>query len=174
MTAARISAIPVEARHYQGAAAGIVTRIVANALDALVVGVTLAGGYAAYVALRLVLTPRTFRRVEPSWWWLLEAFLVGLVAYLTAAWWISGRTFGGNVMGIRVTRGDGARLGLVRSFARAATSVLFPIGLLWCVAGPGHRSLQDLVLRTRVVYDWRSRSSVPATEPPAPNIEEPS
>jgi uncharacterized RDD family membrane protein YckC len=159
MTAARISTIPVEARRYQGAAAGLVTRVAANTLDAVVVGVTVAGGYAGYVALRLVLQPRRFHPAEPEWWWFLDAFLIGLVAYLTAGWWISGRTLGARVMGTRVTLADGARLGFVRSFARAVTCVVFPLGLLWCVAGPGHRALQDLVLRTRVVYDWRSRSA---------------
>lgn len=59
MNSARISTIPVEARRYQGAAAGLVTRAAASTLDALVVGVTVAGGYAGYVALRLVLEPRT-------------------------------------------------------------------------------------------------------------------
>lgn len=159
MTAARISTIPVEARPYQGAAAGLVTRVLANTVDALVVGVAVAGGYAGYVGIRLILEPRTFHPVEPTWWWVMGAFLAGVVLYLTAGWWISGRTFGGHVMGIRVTRSDGSRVGFVRSFARALTSVVFPIGLLWCVAGPGHRSVQDLVLRTRVVHDWRSRSA---------------
>ena len=158
MSAARISTIPVEARRYQGAAAGLVTRVVACTIDALVVGVTLAGGYAGYIGIRLILEPRTFQPVEPKWWWVMGAFLVGLVTYLTAGWWISGRTFGGHVMGIRVMRADGA-VGFVRSFVRALTCVVFPIGLLWCVAGPGHRSVQDLVLRTRVVHDWRSRSA---------------
>jgi uncharacterized RDD family membrane protein YckC len=159
MSAARISTIPVEARPYQGAAAGFVTRVVANTVDALVVGVTVAGIYAGYVGIRLILQPRTFQPVEPTWWWVMDAFLIGLVAYLTAGWWISGRTYGGRVMGIRVIRADGARIGFVRSFARALTCVVFPVGLLWCVAGPGHRSVQDLVLRTRVVHDWRSRSA---------------
>lgn len=159
MTAARISTIPVEARRYQGAAAGLVTRVVANALDGLVVVVTVAGAYAGYVGLRLILDPRTFQPVEPTWWWVMDAFLVGVVAYLTAGWWISGRTFGGRVMGIRVVRAEGKRVGFVRSFARALTCVVFPVGLLWCVGGPGHRSVQDLLLRTRVVHDWRSRSA---------------
>ena len=140
---------------------GLVTRVAVCTIDGLVVGVTVAGMYAGYVGIRLILQPRTFRPVEPTWWWVMDAFLVGLVAYLTGGWWISGRTFGGRVMGIRVMRADGARVGFVRSFARALTCVVFPVGLLWCVVGPGHRSVQDLVLRTRVVHDWRSRSADP-------------
>lgn len=159
MSAARISTIPVEARRYQGAGAGLVTRVVTCTIDALVVGVTVAGLYAGYVGIRLILQPRTFEPVEPTRWWVMDAFLVGLVAYLTAGWWISGRTFGGRVMGIRVMRANGARVGFARSCARALTCVVFPVGLLWCVAGPRHRSVQDLVLRTRVVHDWRSRSA---------------
>jgi hypothetical protein len=32
--------------------------------------------------------------------------------------------------------------------------VVFPIGLAWVVASGANRSVQDLVLRTNVTYDW--------------------
>jgi hypothetical protein len=35
--------------------------------------------------------------------------------------------------------------------------VLFPILLLWVAVSRQNRSVQDLVLRTSVVYDWTAR-----------------
>jgi hypothetical protein len=40
---------------------------------------------------------------------------------------------------------------------RAVLCVGFPIGLFWAVVSVTGRSLQDTVLRTRVVYDWAIR-----------------
>ncbi len=55
-------------------------------------------------------------------------FLAVSVVYLTGAWWINGQTFGDRVMGVRVVTGRGARLRLVRAFARAVFCAFFPIG----------------------------------------------
>ena len=35
--------------------------------------------------------------------------------------------------------------------------MLFPLGLLWCAVDGSRRSVQDVVLRTTVVYDWQPR-----------------
>ena len=40
-----ISPVPKEARPFQGSPAGIVTRLIANTVDAIVVGVILGAGY---------------------------------------------------------------------------------------------------------------------------------
>ena len=39
----------------------------------------------------------------------------------------------------------------------AILCVVFPIGLLWCVVSEENRSVQDLLLRTSVIYDWSVR-----------------
>ena len=44
------------------------------------------------------------------------------------------------------------------ALARALLYVAFPIGLVWCAGSGTHRSLQDVVLRTSVVYDWMPRA----------------
>ena len=49
---------------------------------------------------------------------------------------------------------QGARLHPLGALARAAFYVIFPIGLLWVLVSGQNRSLQDLVLRTSVIYDW--------------------
>lgn len=159
MSEPEMLSVPAEARSYQGARAGIVTRSAAAAVDALTVAALLIGSYAAWAGLRFVLAPRDFSMPAVSLLSLAEIFFLVLVVYLTVAWWIAGRSIGDHVWGVRVVTSRGGRLGLTRAFARAVACAVVPIGLLWCALDRDRRSLQDLLLRTAVVYDWRAGSS---------------
>jgi uncharacterized RDD family membrane protein YckC len=154
---AELSLVPLEARPYQGAAAGIVTRVAANTVDALVVVLALAGTYAGIVAVTFVLDPRGFQLPDPSFLVFVIGYLDLLVVYLTAAWWVSGRTLGDHLMGIRVVTGQRSRLRILQAFARALLCAFFPVGLVWCAVDRDRRALHDLLLRTSVVYDWLPR-----------------
>ncbi len=157
MNDTELSLVPLEARPYQGAPAGIITRVAANSVDALVVVLAVAGTYAGVVALTFVLDPRGFELPDPSFLVFVVGYLALLVVYLTAAWWVSGRTFGDHLMGIRVVTGTRSRLRLLQACARALVCAFFPIGLVWCVVDRDRRALHDLLLRTSVVYDWLPR-----------------
>ena len=76
----------------------------------------------------------------------------------------NGRTYGDHVMGLRVVNHKGGRLHPLRALARAVFYAIFPIGLLWVLVSGQNRSLQDLVLRTSVIYDWDVR---PLPPPPS-------
>ena len=157
MTGPEISAIPKEARGYQGHSAGVVSRFVANTIDAVVVGVMVGGIYLGGVSVKFLLDPLNFTWPDAQ---LLASLTVTLglaTFYLFLCWWLFGRSYGGHVMGLRVVGGNGRRLGPLRSLMRAAFCVFFPIGLFWCVISPERRSVQDVVLWTRVVYDWMPR-----------------
>lgn len=149
-----VSPVPREARPYQGRQAGLVTRSAAGAVDALVVVAALAAGYAGWIGLRFVIDPRGFEfnglGAVPGVTW----FLVLAVVYLTAAWSVTGRTYGCHVMGLRVVNRRGRHPGLLVAAARAVLYVLFPIGLLWCAVSRSRHSLQDLLLGSTVIYDW--------------------
>jgi uncharacterized RDD family membrane protein YckC len=80
-----------------------------------------------------------------------------LILYLTVAWWFGGRTYGDLVMGLRVVTRNGGPVHLVVALLRAVACVLFPLGLLWVAFSRDLRSVQDVVLRTSVVYDWQHR-----------------
>lgn len=75
---------------------------------------------------------------------------------------VSDRLLGDHRSDRRVPR-DGAAGDHVRAspralavgFIRAVLCVLFAFGLLWSAVDRRRRSLQDIVLRTEVVYDWR-------------------
>ena len=77
-----------------------------------------------------------------------------LILYLAVSWMGNGRTYGNHVMGLRVVNRLGRRLHPLGALVRAVLYVIFPIGLLWVLVSGQNRSLQDLVLRTSVIYDW--------------------
>ncbi len=153
----RISPVPREARPYQGASAGLVTRLIANVVDALSVSVGLLLAYAGLNALLFLISPRDFEFANASALLSVTTVLLALVVYMTAAWSITGRTYGDHVMGLRVVGRRGHRVRPPTALVRAALCVGFPIGLLWCGVSASRRSLQDVVLRTAVIYDWRPR-----------------
>jgi uncharacterized RDD family membrane protein YckC len=165
-----LSLVPVEARPYQGRSAGIVTRLAANTIDTLLVGAALIGTYLGVVATRFLLAPRDFTWQEPALLWFVLGFFGIAVVYLTAAWWISGRTIGDHVMGIRVVTGKRTRLRIGRAFVRAVLCAAFPVGLLWCVVSRERRAVHDVLLRTSVVYDWLPR---PARALPGATLPQP-
>lgn len=157
-THARISPIPREARPYQGQRAGLVTRLIAAVLDSLVIGAVLLGGYLGLVGLLFLFNPRSFEFPDLGVVFSLAAAFFVAVVYLTIFWTLSGRTYGYLVMGLRVLGIGGRRLRLPGAFIRAVFVVVVPIGIVWIPLSRHNKSLQDLVLGTRVVYDWEPRA----------------
>lgn len=152
-----LSAIPREARAFQGRRAGIVTRLVAAVIDTGLVALALVGAYLGWAGLLFLVDPRTFTFPDLRVFTSLLVGAVVLALYLTVAWAISGRTYGNLLMGLRVVGVLGGDVGWLRAALRAAFYVLFPIGLLWLVLDPRQRSVQDRLLATAVVYDWKPR-----------------
>lgn len=164
-----VSPLPREARPYQGRRAGVVTRFLAAAIDGTIVCLVLAGGYAAYAGVRFLIDPRGFTFPDTSVVFSFVAGFAVLVLYLTATWWISGRSYGCLVMGLRVVDHRGRRLRLPAAFVRALFCAALPIGLVWVAFSGQNRSVQDVVLRTSVIYDWQPHAADPASAlPPAP------
>jgi len=161
MSGYEIVPIPREARAFQGHPAGVVTRLIAALVDAAVVAVALVGGYLSVAGVRFLLDPRDFHFADPTIWLGLTENAVMLTIYLTIAWGAGGRTYGNTLMGLRVVTAGGRRAGWGRAAARAMAYIAFPAGLLWVAVDGRSRSMQDLVLRTSVVYDWRPQSARP-------------
>jgi len=163
----RVDAVPVEARAFQGQRAGIVTRTAANTVDFLLVVTVLAGGYAAWSAVKFLVNPTRFSFPAPSWLILLLCFELMLFVYFTVSWATTGRTFGDHQLGLRVVNFRGEPLRWAGAVIRAAFCCLLPIGLYWAAVSSTNRSVQDSVLRTSVVYDWtvRRRTTRRVTRP---------
>ncbi|MGZ4598370.1 MAG: RDD family protein [Oryzihumus sp.] len=154
--AARIL-VPAPARAAQGRRAGVVTRCTAAVVDLLVACVGVVGLYAAWAAVLFLLRPRAFHFPDPGQGWLLTALLCLLTAYLAFAWMTSGQTVGDRLLGLRVVNRHGQLPGAGLALVRAVLCVLFPILLFWVAVSRQNRSVQDLLLRTSVVYDWTAQ-----------------
>lgn len=141
--------------------AGVATRLIAAALDAVVVLAIVLIGYGVVAAVSFIVNPLRFSFPRPARWLTIGTALASAAGYLAVAWTRTGRTYGASVMGLRVIRSDGRRLRLAGALARSVLCMAFPIGLLWCAASARNRSLQDLLLRTSVIYDWHDADSAP-------------
>ena len=134
--------------------AGIVSRIIAMVIDIGVVLVAAAAVYLGFVFVRLLLHPRDFHWPAINLFFSTTEFGVLAVVYLTFWWSTSGRTVGNALLGIRLVSSRDRALNWARALLRAVLCVIFPIGLLWVVFDPNRRrSVQDLLLRTKVVYE---------------------
>ena len=158
MTVGEISPIPREARPFQGQRAGLVTRLIACAVDGVVIALVTLVLWGSVVLTRFLLHPRSFSVPQASFLLRTSVVLGLLVLYLTVGWATSGRSYGAHVMGLRVVNFRGGRLRPVTALVRALFCVFFPIGLFWVAASRSNRSLQDTVLRSSVVYDWNRRA----------------
>lgn len=132
--------------------AGMVSRAVAGLVDYLVAACIMAGGYAGIIFVMFLLGRHWLDPFGLRWWFTTSGYFVLLMFYLFACWATSGRTVGAVMMGLRVTRWKGGRLPVVRAAMRAVTCVVFPIGLVWVALSPERRSLQDVLVRSRVIY----------------------
>jgi len=162
--------IPAQARQVQGQRAGLVTRVAANAVDVAVVAVGLLVAYLGWLGVLFAADPSRRQWPHPSSVLLggLGSWVLGV--YFMVCWAVSGRTVGDHLVGLKVVGRSGRRVGWVTAAARAAFCVLFPVGLAWAAVSSANRSVQDVVLRTSVVYAWVPGRA--ATRPP-PRRREP-
>ena len=152
-----IEVVPSEARPYQGRPAGLVTRALAVGVDAAVTVTALAVLHLGWAGVSFLWLGRDFRFPQIT---LARAITLGVLLFvgICTVGWSRGRTYGGHLLGIRVITSRGQALGSVRALLRALLAVLFPFGLLWSAIDRERRSVQDLVVRTSVIYDWEHRA----------------
>jgi len=150
-----VSLLPASARAFQGSSAGVVSRGVAAVVDFVVIAATLAGTYLSVSAALFLWDTRDFSFPHVSFGVVLIVGGTVLTWYLALSWAYVGRTYGDHVLGLRVVNHRGERMGLVLAFARALFCVFVPIGLFWAAVNRHSHSVQDVVLRTSVVYDWQ-------------------
>src|SRR5215211_7330678 len=112
--------------------AGVVTRLLAAAVDAVVVVVLAAVLDLAAAGARFVWSPVNFRWPRPTTEVIVLALLAVAVVYLAVGWALAGRTYGARLLGLRVLSSRHEVLGWTRSTLRALVCVIWPLGLLWC------------------------------------------
>ncbi|HEX5119930.1 MAG TPA: RDD family protein [Pseudonocardiaceae bacterium] len=143
--------------------AGIVTRLLAAAVDTVTVVAAEASVYLVLSGILFIVAPTSFH------WPQLPALLTGLlgaaiaVVYLAVCWATIGRTYGASLLGLRVLSADRRMLGWPRAVLRSVCCVIVPVGLLWAMVSRRRRSLQDILVRSVVVYDWNRDGGLRAT-----------
>ena len=111
--------------------------------------------YITVAGARLIWSPTTFTWPNVPFWVTIVVEFSIAVLYLTGSWAMTGRSYGATLLGLRVLSRRGKIPGWALAFLRAVFCVFFPVGLFWVILSPERRSVQDVVLRTVVVYDWR-------------------
>ena len=139
----------------QGHHAGLISRLVADVVDLGVVwGMGLAAMLVTGVVRSLLDGPPFLLPVLPGWM-VTAAGGALAVGYLAFGWAGTGRTVGKQLAGLRVLDRSGRRLSMRHALLRAVLYVAFPAGLLWALASRRNASVQDLVVGSVVIYDWR-------------------
>jgi uncharacterized RDD family membrane protein YckC len=140
----------------QGARAGFVSRIAADAIDFLVLQGLFFGCLLSVAVVRFLWNQGDFVLLAPDPWVTVVMQWTLLVLYLGTGWASTGRTVGKTILGLRVVGTRGAPLHAVRAFARAAICASFYPGLLWILVSPRNAALQDIAVRSKVLYEWHS------------------
>jgi uncharacterized RDD family membrane protein YckC len=156
----RYATVPAQARGFQGQRAGIVTRVAASVVDFLLVILAICLIYGGIALATFVIRPSRFHWPDNISWSVPVVYFVLVTAYLAFSWAGTGRTYGAALLGVRVVNHNGAMMRLPSAILRALLCVVFPIGLLWVAISSRNCSVQDLIFRTAVIYDWSPRADV--------------
>lgn len=148
---------PASAAEQQGQRAGVVSRTMAMVVDIVYVAAIAGIVYLGYAGVRFLRNPVRFTWPKTSFPVFIIVAMIAAVLALTIAWSSLGRTMGMRIMGLRIQTNQGERVRVGRSFLRALTCVMFPLGLFWSAVSKRNASVHDLVFRTTVIYDWESR-----------------
>jgi uncharacterized RDD family membrane protein YckC len=142
--------------------AGIATRLVAYVID-----LTLVIGIYAFAVAGIAFVIGLVTRFEISFSVQLQvsatlSFVLWSLVYMWYTLATFDRTPGMALMGLRIARGDGSRLGVWRALARVVllpmlSLVTLGLGELGVVFGRRRRALWDVVAGSVIVYDWEAR-----------------
>jgi uncharacterized RDD family membrane protein YckC len=142
------------ARALQGTRAGFVSRVLAAVVDVTVILLVEAAVVVFVALVRWVITADGLD-IGPPRGVVASILTIALVVfYLGYLWTTTGRTVGEQVLGLRTVTEHGSRVPWLRAYVRALLTVAFPVGLLWIVISRKNASVQDLLCRTAVIYDW--------------------
>ena len=153
------------ARELQGQRAGMVSRGLAFSADIGIAFLVYTFVVAAVNLLWDLLFSNRLSVPTPPGWFSALALFWTLVIYLTLGWASTGRTIGKQLLGLRVVRADAQPLRPRQAFGRAFLCAVFYPGILWVPFDRRCRSLQDMALKTAVVYDWIPEAARPRRFP---------
>ncbi|MGW8375262.1 RDD family protein [Streptomyces sp. ODS28] len=142
-----------ESPAHHGLRAGIVSRVVAGLADACLLGALCGAGLLLFALGDFLITGPPFHMPGLPRPGGIAGGSLAAVAYLALGWALAGRSPGKLLVGLRLVSASGRALPPGRSVLRAVLCVLFPVGLAWALVSRRSASVQDLLLRTAVLYD---------------------
>jgi Predicted membrane protein/domain len=154
----------------RGRRAGLVSRLLADAMDLAVAGFILFGALVAFAVVRYMVGAAPLQLPRVSGIFTAAAFPITLAIYLSITWSGNGRSVGKALVGLRVVRNEGAPLGKFRATMRAVLCTLFGgLSLLWVLFSSRNAAVHDLVVHSTVVHDWSDEVRTEIT-PPEPTL----
>jgi uncharacterized RDD family membrane protein YckC len=155
-----------------GQYAGFFTRLIAYAIDRFIVAAILA---VVGIAVTWILTTLGLTEWITTPGWLqtvvfLLLFVLGVairLLYTMGFWVLAGQTPGKRVMGVRIVRTDGGRVGwgnaIRREIGYVISYVLF-LGYLWILVDNRRQGWHDKLAGTLVIYSWPKDGGTPARD----------
>jgi uncharacterized RDD family membrane protein YckC len=156
------------AQKIRGVRAGLISRLIADAIDLAIAaliffGVLLAAGVVMYM-----LSDGGFHLPHGGPIVTAIGYPVTEIVYLSYMWGSRGKSFGKELLGLRVLQKNGHVLRPVRALGRAVfVTFLGGPSLLWVPFSRRNAAVHDLVLQTEVVHDWSTLPVPQATPVPA-------
>jgi uncharacterized RDD family membrane protein YckC len=145
---------------------GLITRVVAVAIDALVINlIALVTGALVNLVASILGKQNGLTSAEAAvgviaWW-------IWVTAYFVSFWTLTGQTIGSRVMAIRVEHATGGRIGWLQALRRFAGCVLAALplgtGFLLTLVDDRRRGLQDRIGGT--VVRWQTESAYQRSDP---------
>jgi uncharacterized RDD family membrane protein YckC len=151
----------------RGRRAGLVSRLLADGIDLVVTGLILFGALVAFAVVRYMVGSAPLRLPRVSGIFTAAAYPLTEWLYLSISWSGNGQSVGKALVGLRVVRNDGSRMGRLRATARALVCTLIGgLSLLWALFSSRNAAVHDLWLHTTVVHDWSDevRTEIPPPE----------
>ena len=151
----------------RGHRAGLVSRLLADAVDLTIAGIILFGALVAFAVVRYMVGAEPLQLPRISGIFTAAAYPITVFLYLSISWSRHGRSVGKGLVGLRVVQNDGGPLGWFRATMRAfLCTVVGGLSLLWSVFSSRNAAVHDLVLHTTVVHDWSDevRTELPPPE----------
>ena len=145
--------------------AGLFTRAIAFVIDALIIAIALA--IIPWIT-QILLDSIGIGSFTTRWMVGVERMLAsGIFAaifsysYYAFFWYFVGMTIGNAVMGIRIVRTNGKRIGPLRTLARLFGYVIslipFGLGFFWILVDDRRQGWHDKLAGTFAVYAWEAR-----------------
>jgi uncharacterized RDD family membrane protein YckC len=149
--------------------AGLVSRGAARVVDMALLAVLVGG--AGWLVQQFLAVDTAGCAPAQSWWQVRRQlcqfipYVIPVAAlwfpalYYILFWATAGKTPGMALLGLRLLRSDGGKVGAITALKRFLAVTLsmltFGMGFLMVLVTERRRTLHDLLARTVVVYDWR-------------------